>query len=198
MSARIISGNSAVSVFSRKPRILPSIRWIALESGVLIDGLGPARILKGPFAQTMLPSLLRDMDGSRTISELAEQLSPATREDVKNAISLLDQWGLIEDSDDKSLSDTMTFLRRQIAHQKIGLSATRTLRTLDDLRVLIIHNQYAGSFASLIHSALISSGICRSEIIDAKSVPSVDSVQSPLIISLSEDEEIKSELDMRH
>jgi hypothetical protein len=55
----------------RRPRILSDIVLAPLEDGVVIDGLARQEMIRGPVAQIILPDLIKLLDGTRTVEDLA-------------------------------------------------------------------------------------------------------------------------------
>jgi SagB-type dehydrogenase family enzyme len=187
------------------PRILREIVAVPIEDGVLIDGLGRQPVIRGPFAQTVLPDLLRLMDGSRTVHEIAGELLSIPFAHVRNAISLLKGWGLIEHMRDRQIDlrangETAAFLKRHIATAGLADSARDACTSLANSTVIIIGEKDRNGHVNLLQQLLETSGIGSVRSCSKDRFLTSDSPPNALVISQEtegENEEWHKALDYR-
>jgi bacteriocin biosynthesis cyclodehydratase domain-containing protein len=73
------------------PRLKPWLRHVANDGAITLGDGQPVVTFTGRATERLLPALLARLDGHRTIDQLAEELGPAARPAIENALALLAQ-----------------------------------------------------------------------------------------------------------
>lgn len=147
-----------------RPRILQEVVFIETVEGVLVDGLGRPVYIRGPLAQTILPQLIRLMDGTRTEAQLAACFPGIPADQITQAISILGKWGLI-DADRLlepplgSTCDTFAFLKRSLAGTRGYCCISDACVRLQGTHVVIVTSDDSSSGAELIRVLLERTGV---------------------------------------
>ncbi|HEX3683714.1 MAG TPA: SagB family peptide dehydrogenase [Bryobacteraceae bacterium] len=149
------------------PRILDEIVFVPIEDGVLIEGLGRPEIIRGPVAQTILPDLLKLMDGKHTTEEIAALFPADLLKHVQTATSLLTGWGLVESDlggvEHDCNPETLAFLKRSIASAALDASASAAYTRLRKAEVIVIAADAEGA----------AIGNCLTDLLEQSGVGSV-------------------------
>ena len=146
------------------PRVLRDVVLLPVEDGVIIDGFARREIMRGPIAQTVLPALLDLMDGTRTLDDLAAAFPEVPAGYVRSAVSLLEDWGLLERAADRASppgedSEVAAFLRRRIGPAHLADSASGALARLAGANVVLAAAGALRRPAELLQNLLVQSGI---------------------------------------
>jgi SagB-type dehydrogenase family enzyme len=162
---------------------------------LVIDGAHRLIVLRGRSARTLVPQLVRLLDGTRTLAQLEGALPGIPPEHVRSAAAMLFENGLIEDgAGDASLMDeshpeTLAFLRRNVGAARSSQSAHQAYEKLQQSHVLLV-TAHSQSHSEMLKAVLESSGIGRITLLDSGALdgppPAVESASgSELIVSLS-------------
>ncbi len=192
-----------------KPVFLREVVAVPFRNGVIVDGTSRLQIFQGKASEELLPTLIKLMDGSRTVKELVVGIPGFRSEAIAKAISLLVRCGLVTDgrlrkNEDDSISnqDTLAFFRRCL-HARHALSspelAYENLRTTP---VGIVESA-CQEYGRILRSALEDAGMTRIECLDRDSISAwrqgaLGFNSRPLLVSLSsgaEDSRWHAELD---
>jgi SagB-type dehydrogenase family enzyme len=151
-------------------RILRDVTIVALEKGILIDGLGRPEIIQGPLAQTILPELLSLLDGRHTFAELENAFPAIPSEYLRTAVLTLNEWGLIEPADNAPAfhpanSETMSFFRRQISTAGLESNAYAACSVLHEAKVLLVSPGQAERQAESLARQLRETGVGRVDLL---------------------------------
>jgi SagB-type dehydrogenase family enzyme len=175
-----------------KPRFARALLPISLDSGVLIEGLGRPDLIQGAFAQTILPELIRSLDGTRSWRAILDSFSDVPVRDLESAFASLWDWGLIEHADDAQTdtgvsAQTASFLRRSIANVGTRTSVYQACRSLQSGQVTVFAgNQYQRA-ASTIEMLLRATGIDDVEVLTVTPFETLNSLSARLLIVLDRD-----------
>lgn len=153
-----------------RPKLLGEIVTVPLEDGVLIDGFARLEVIRGPIAQTLLPSLLDLMDGTHTVDELQASFPSVPPEYIHDAVSYLVAGGIVSDviATDvvpEANADTMAFLRRIIGSSRLDCSASECYVRLLDTPVHLFSGTQSGRVADILQILLQDSGVRNVQII---------------------------------
>jgi SagB-type dehydrogenase family enzyme len=126
----------------RRPRILTDIVLAPLEDGVVIDGLAHQEMIRGPVAQTILPDLIKLLDGTRTVEDLVTNFPGVPEEYLHTALSLLTDWGILQWDRERANQDevnleTLAFLRRCIASAGLRSSALEAYARIRNANLIL-------------------------------------------------------------
>lgn len=125
-----------------RPRLVPEIQVVAFGSAsLLFDGVRGIQVIGGQSARTLLPRILRALDGRRTLDDLATSFPDVSRDGLHNVISLLYSRGLLEDGAPAEappdLRDVDSFLGRYVDVTRMNRSRTQALDRLRAARVIV-------------------------------------------------------------
>ena len=82
----------------RKPRLPPEIVVLPFgPRGILLEGSKTTQVLSGSSARTLLPAVLEQLDGTKTVEEIAAAIPYASFDDIENVVTLLFSCGVLED-----------------------------------------------------------------------------------------------------
>ncbi len=179
-----------------RPRFLQELVVIPDADGVLIDGCKQPQILAGEGALLLLPRLLPLMDGTRTISEIHEQLPGIPAAALHDALFQLSNWGLIEDlrtgnAEEDSLNpDTLAFFRRHISTSAYQ-SGVEACQDLTRREIILVDSPKGPDAIELLKSVLTKTGVSRVKTISLAALLEHEKsyLLNSLIISLSFDNE---------
>jgi SagB-type dehydrogenase family enzyme len=154
-------GNHAVL---RGPKATQGVVLLETEKGVLVDGLGAAHVIRGPLAQTILPRLIKLLDGTHSVEDLLAAFPTIPKQQIETAITLLTEWKLIEDDRDNIdipgvNTNTLAFLKRCILVSKLQCSAAQAYARLQNAQVLIVASAESIVPADYVRLLVSSSGI---------------------------------------
>jgi SagB-type dehydrogenase family enzyme len=81
----------------RKPRLPPEIVVLPFgPKGILFEGGKTTQVLTGASSRTLLPVVLEQIDGTKTLEEVAAAIPYASLEDIQNIVTLLFSCGVLE------------------------------------------------------------------------------------------------------
>lgn len=121
-----------------------------LEDGLIIDGGIEKQLLRGNATKTLIPELIRLMDGTRSIPELSNELPDYERRNIYEAIALLYTRGVIQEGYQRQVLDSspyLPYLERFIDGTRINVSAGQALDRLHSYMINIISDK--GKFSKL-------------------------------------------------
>jgi SagB-type dehydrogenase family enzyme len=149
---------------NERPKVSTDVVFVPVEDGVLIDGLARREIVRGPLAQTILPDLLRLMDGSRSIEQLIAAFPSLPPEYVRTAVSLLAEWQLVDQEDDMTVegvnTELLSWFRRYKASLHLAGSVLPLGRGLKQASIILFQPN-GTSQAESLQPLLRASGIDR-------------------------------------
>lgn len=143
--------------FPPRPRLVPGLVTIPTEDGLIVEG-GPSRqFFQGPASGSLLPRLMRLLDGHRGPDDLAGELDLSPRQ-IWPALSLLYSTGLIEDTDDDGTDGapeaSLQFLARSIDTTRVNASGASAYRRLTEATVDIVTDESHRALAAPVAEAL--------------------------------------------
>ncbi len=180
-----------------KPRFLPEIVAVPFQGGVVVDGTSRLQIFEGKASEGLLPTLIKLMDGSRTVKELAVAIPGVRAEAISKAISLLVRCGLLTDGrsptneEDPILNlDTLSFFRRCLHARHAPVSSELAYENLRTAEVAVVESSSVGHHSEILRSALAKAGMTRISSLGRQSLSDwgqqvLGSSPRPLLVSLS-------------
>src|SRR5690242_17626492 len=107
-----------------RPRLVDGLVRLAVPEGLMFEGAPERQLLRGRAARDFLPALLRELDGSRSVEELADALGERGPDRVRKAVALLYACGLLEDGDQPvpGPADTARWLSRTLDATRVNRS----------------------------------------------------------------------------
>lgn len=132
-----------------RPRFLREIVVAPCNDGIVADGTGRFVVLQGNATKALIPDLIRLMDGTRTIDDLYSELGAVPEQDVRAAISVLTNSGLVADSgatvDEiaRVNHDSLSFFERFIGVANDARNGVQAYARLQSSNIALISN--AGS-----------------------------------------------------
>jgi SagB-type dehydrogenase family enzyme len=121
-----------------RPRFLREVVVAPCNDGIVADGTGRLVVLQGNATKALIPDLIRLMDGTRTIDDLYSALDTVPEQDVRAAISVLTNSGLVAESGEtvdeiaRVNRDSRSFFERFIGvanHARNGIEAYARLQS---------------------------------------------------------------------
>lgn len=149
-----------------RPRFLRELVVIPDADGVLIDGGKQPQMLAGDGSLLLLPRLLPLMDGSRTISEIHEQLPGIPAAALHDALFQLSNWGLIEDRRTGNAAegalnpDTLAFFCRHIS-TGVYQNGVEACQELTCREIVLVDSLQDSAAIELLKSILTKTGVSR-------------------------------------
>lgn len=128
----------------QRPRFPEGFSVIPLPDGLQVEGAAERQVFRGSAATTILPRIIRMLDGSKTLEEVAAamELSPQA---VHNAVSLLYSRGLLVDGGLDSQVDLSTipasllaFFRRSVDITRINRNEVEAIGRLQTMRLGLV------------------------------------------------------------
>lgn len=192
-----------------RPRFLRELVCVTHGDRIVVDGAERPQLLEGKSVRSLLPDLIRFMDGTRTLAQLENTLSMIPQEHIRTAVSLLFNSGLIEDgsSDEEPgtlpNSETLAFCRRYSGVTGMNRSGQQACEKLQMAEVLLVGEGVHELHNTSLKSVLEKTGVGRVLLLDRAQLHSwhpgtgVAPAQS-IIVSLSfgaEDHHWHAELD---
>ena len=178
-----------------RPRFLHELAVIETDDQLLIDGLGQLHVFAGESSRTLLAPLIKLMDGSRTVDQIGTALQQFPLGDVAKAISMLHQWGLVEDGAAYRTAElleensTLAFFRRNIGMGRVNRSGREAYERIRKSEVLVCASPSAARAADKVKAQLSEAGIENVISLNMSSLPSdrrpLASPDQSLIVSLS-------------
>jgi SagB-type dehydrogenase family enzyme len=148
-----------------RPRFLSELVLIPFGPELMVDGTERMHVLQGLGAQSILPQLVRLMDGRRTLDELTTALPGISQDDILAAISSLWHWGLLEDgafnalAEPQSNVETLSFLRRYLGFTGLNRSGLEAYEKLRNSEVMIFDSDSASHDAQSLRLLLEKVGV---------------------------------------
>jgi SagB-type dehydrogenase family enzyme len=193
-SRDIPNSDSAVKL-PQQPRFLSELVVVPLKDGILVDGSEQQHVFKGPAGQTLLPRLISLMDGSRTLIQLEVAFPDIHPRQIRAAISLLFNYGLVEEgTSEKNIPsgsnlETLGFLRRYNSTKRANSSGQEAYDRLSASRVIIFHRGETLQQAEVLKSLLERTGISSVTALARESLGLLchvaDVLKQTLVVSLS-------------
>jgi SagB-type dehydrogenase family enzyme len=186
-SARLPSAGAHPQVY--RPRISHDVVFIEMEEGVLVDGLGRVQVIRGPLAQTILPRLIKLMDGTRNLAELGAAFPAIPERNIYDAIALLTEWNLMDDDRDcvahtGANTETIAFLKRRIANSNGRYSVFEAYDGLQSAHVVIVASADSRRQADYILLLLERSGVGSATTVSQDTFRTTDVPQGGLVLAL--------------
>lgn len=157
------------------PRFIPGLVVVPVEDGLLIEGAAQRQLLRGHSATKLLPQLIPQLDGTKSLTDLAKSITPGSPESLHAIISLLYTRGLLEDAaadngqHPRSVSpDYYAFLRRHVDATRRHRSAAEALQRLSTVSVFLVAD---GGMRSLLRRELMQHGITHIREMDPGPLP---------------------------
>jgi len=133
-----------------RPLLAPWYRIVGDGDRLLLEHARSVVVLEGVAVRTLLPQVLPLLDGTRTVSELAERLGAVAREALDAALELLADHGLLVEGLDVSAMDRPAI---HAAAASFGLSPSAASTRLAGTSVGVVGSAPAGSaVARLLHA----------------------------------------------
>ncbi len=173
-----------------RPRFLRELVVAKTEEGFLVDGASQLHVLWGESAKSILPSLIPLMDGTRTIMEIAGALPHLSAQQVREPLSSLSQWGLVEEGTENNAEidqnpETLAFLRRYA----VGCSGDEAFAGLMTCEVVLLSSEQDREALRYLQSLLARTGLPNIKCLDWKSLHSLEYGSTtrvlPVALSLS-------------
>lgn len=124
-----------------RPKLVEGIVCLPVDHGLLVEGAAERQVFRGRTASTVLPGLLRLLDGSRGIRELAAraELSPSV---VHAVLALLHTRGVLEEGTEgePAADDPLVraFLSRTVDSTRVNRSGAEAAARIRRARVLVL------------------------------------------------------------
>jgi SagB-type dehydrogenase family enzyme len=149
LSAAAAAADPQLTVPAR-PCVVPGLVPVPLGDGLAIVGTGSRQVLRGRTATTLLPRLLAELDGSRTVPELAES--------ERACVSLLHASGILQDgpADPARTGPVADYLGRHLDTTRVNRSRDQACERLAGTRVVIAGPE---PLATRLRAELIGSGV---------------------------------------
>ena len=152
----------------RRPRLPPEIIVLPFGcEGMLFEGGKRTQLLTGTSSRTLLPAVLEQLDGKKTIGEIAAALPHAPSNHIRNIIAVLFSCGLLEDGISPPpahhLRDLDAFLGRFVDVTRNNANRGEAMLRLCGSRVAIVGDAEA---AKLISGQLRAAGAQPEVLVD--------------------------------
>lgn len=172
------------------PRICGEFVFIETDEGVLVEGLGPVEVIRGPLAQTILPHLITLMDGTRNIAELCAAFPAIPKTHIEKAISLLAEWRLIDNVRDLeplpgTNLETFASIKRSIIGSKLSYGADEGYVRLQHANVLINTSHEGKALANYVRILLQKSGVGSVQLINRNTLRPKDILKGSLVVAMT-------------
>jgi SagB-type dehydrogenase family enzyme len=183
--------NSSRLWYSR-PRLSSAVVLCPVEDGVLIDGLARQEKICGPVAHTLLPRLLTLLDGSHTVAELGSMFSSLPHTYVESAVTMLADWGLLEQEDSSnedivSNENTVAFIHRCIA-SGFGIEGTTdACCRLRRQQICVVFTERIAAHATSLTLLLTVSGVNAVVLEDAQHLSKICTSEQ-MVIAVTDDD----------
>ena len=162
--AKLARSINAVSQLPFRPRFIKELAVVESPSGVTIHGGVAPRFIETGSNKTSLLYLFTLLDGTRSISELEAALPGVPTDDIINALTLLNQLGLLEENDlgldinQASAVETLNYLRRfryVYGKTRSGLEAFELIR---NTTIVLVCSERDSVGSQLLQDTLSESG----------------------------------------
>jgi len=160
-----------------RPRFLRELVVAKTEDGLLVDGASQLHVLWGESAKSILPSLIPLMDGTRTITEIAAALPHLSDQQVREPLSSLSKWGLVEEGTENNADidqnpETLAFLRRYAGGAAVGSSGDEAFARLMTSEVVLLGSDQDREAIRYLQSLLAGTGLPNIKCLDWESLQS--------------------------
>jgi SagB-type dehydrogenase family enzyme len=135
--------SDAEMTLPERPRLVPELHVFPFgRDGMIVDGAGAPQVLGGASARVVLPRLMRLLDGTRSLDEIAAALPRYSATAIRDAVWLLYSRGLLEDGASPApppeLADMDAFLGRFIDVTRVNRNRGEALARLASARLAIV------------------------------------------------------------
>ena len=126
-----------------QPRLLPELVILPFKTdGILFVGAKVPQLIRGKAARSLVQSLLKHLDGTRTLAELSALLPEVPVRHLHDSVALLHSRGLLEDGRPSAqapaaLVDVEAFLGRYIDVTRVNGNRGQALGRVRAARVLV-------------------------------------------------------------
>ncbi|WP_176087356.1 SagB family peptide dehydrogenase [Virgibacillus dokdonensis] len=113
---------------------------VPIENGVIFDGVNQKQVLRGRLTKEFLPTLLKQLDGKKTLEDLEHILPEHTVETKYDAIALLYSRGLIQGRQNNQQDTALSkYFERHLDQTRFNTTAAEAMEILKSTE-LIIHS----------------------------------------------------------
>jgi SagB-type dehydrogenase family enzyme len=149
-----------------RPRFLREVVVAQTDDGLIVDGASQLHVLWGEMAKSVLPSVIALLDGNRTTAEIASALPGISAQQLRESLSSLSNWGLIEDGGEDVLGidgnlETVSFLRRFTGGAAVGRTGEESFTRLLTSEIVIIGADHDREATDYLRSLLAGIGFCQ-------------------------------------
>jgi SagB-type dehydrogenase family enzyme len=170
-----------------RPRFLRELVVAKTDQGLVVDGGSRLHVLWGDVARNLLPVVIPLMDGSRTISEIASSFPGFSVEQVRDALSSLCSWGLVEEGTEPAIEadgqrEAMAFFRRYGAKSAPDWNSDRAFADLAAQEIVIVSFEQQVEDVEYFISLLTAAGAKQVRHIGWESIRTLESRESSAAI----------------
>ncbi|MEU3568946.1 nitroreductase family protein [Kitasatospora sp. NPDC036755] len=166
-----------------RPALCRGLVVVPLPDGILVEG-GPSRqVLRGTATRDLVPKLLPLFDGTRELSDIADQ-SDVPVEHVEQVSALLYTCGLLEEGeapDSASDSAVAPYWSRNLDSTRVNRNAREVQRRLAETRVAVVGRR---DVCALIRDNLTEAGATHVALADG----GIPDIAPDLLIAIADDE----------
>lgn len=181
----------------KRPRFLRELAVLQLEDRMLVDGLKRLHVFEGKEAQGLLSTLIRLMNGTRTLDQIESALPEVPASQIAEAILFLREWRLVEDEaitptlDLPPNPETLAFFRRYAGITGVNRNGMEAWEKLQNSSVAIFMSGNLQPHIELLKTALLTAGVAQVSIIDRKHLSRLNcqAGRFPLIVSIASGDE---------
>src|SRR5262249_1568129 len=162
---RIVDADPQLEMPER-PRFSQALVAIPWPGGLLVDGTDERQVLRGRATQVLLPRLLPLLDGTRSITQLQQQMPDVPTAAIHNAVALLFTRGLLEDAAadpegefDDTNGETLSFFNRHVDVTRVNRSGKQALARLKASEVIVIARGDALAAGEILIQRLQEAGV---------------------------------------
>jgi SagB-type dehydrogenase family enzyme len=154
-----------------RPRFLSDLVVAGTGQGLVIDGASQLHVLWGDTAKSVLPTMIRLMDGTRTVAEIAASFPDLTLQQVREPLLSLCSWGLVEEgAEDGSCQngnpETTSFLGRYSGGYAAGRSGKEAFARLVSRAIILVasrDDEHAAQYLSVLLTDIGVASVSYSE-----------------------------------
>ncbi|WP_067697111.1 hypothetical protein [Actinoplanes awajinensis] len=145
-----------------RPCLVPGLVTVPLDDGLAFAGGGNRNTaLRGRTATTLIPRLLPELDGARTVPELAAALPGVSERTLYACVSMLYVSGLLQNGpagDELTLipAEVIDYLGRNLDTTRVNRSRSEAGDRLAQIRVLLAG---PGALTGVLRTELAASGV---------------------------------------
>jgi SagB-type dehydrogenase family enzyme len=185
--------NSTENINSLRPRIIDELVFVPINGGFVVEGGRRFQVIQGHGTNELLPGLMRLANGTRTVGELVEALKGVPPRDITDALTFLNDAGLIEEGSDANGTDsdvnleTLRLFRRYSSLTRVNRNGHEALQRLQQTNVLILASESDSDSVNILKELLSKTGVSRIDVASLfgdYSYLEVPSAKSQLVISL--------------